>query len=89
MTHELARVIALATRRGACVRLVDRETYGLGAAPAGHEDLDGMCWDNITRNERRVIIADRMKAARRRGIVNERGGAVWRQLPTRELRGAR
>ena len=171
MTPELARVIALAKRRGACVRVIDRETwdrdydgwhgapfshmslaidernrvvcllatdtndkeaagavihelghlhatrresvrhadeygwmaweiavarearargawdqamkdYGLGNAPAGQEHLDGMEWGEITQGERRTIIADRMKAARKRGIVDTRGRAVWRRLPT-------
>lgn len=55
--------------------------YGLGDAPAGLEDLDGMEWGEITRGERRVIIADRMKAARKRGIVDARDRAIWHRLP--------
>jgi len=55
--------------------------YGLGNAPAGMEHLDGMEWGEITQGERRVIIADRMKAARKRGIVDVRGRAVWHRLP--------
>lgn len=179
MTPELARVIALATRRGACVRVVDQTTwdqasfhsawqdapfshlslaiheqeravyvlasntddkavagsvihelghlhaakrresvrnadeyswfaweiavgrearvrsswdramkdYCLGAAPAGLEDLDGMEWGEISRGARRMIVADRMKSAQKRGIVDARGRAVWRRLPARDLRG--
>jgi len=57
--------------------------YGLGATPAGLEHLDGWDWGGITRGEQRVIIADRMKVAKRRGIVDARGRAVWRRLPKR------
>jgi hypothetical protein len=56
--------------------------YGLGSTPAGLAHLDGMEWGEITRGEQRAIIADRMKVARRRGIVDPRGRAVWRRLPT-------
>lgn len=59
--------------------------YGLGAQPAGLEHLDGSEWGDITQGERRVIIADRMKAARKRGIVDARGRAVWQRLPRKHL----
>jgi hypothetical protein len=54
--------------------------YGLGSSPAGLE-LDGMDWGQLTQDERLAIIADRMKVARKRGIVDARGRAVWRRLP--------
>lgn len=60
--------------------------YGLGNVPAGLEYLDGMEWGELTQGEKRAIIADRMKAARRRGIVDARGRAVWRRLPTTNSR---
>ena len=75
----------IAVAREARVRRVWNLTmkdYGLGDAPAGLEHLDGMEWGEITRDEQRAIIADRMKAARKRGIVDTRGRAVWRRLPT-------
>lgn len=56
--------------------------YGLGDAPAGLEHLNGDEWGTLTEGERRLVIADRMKAARKRGIVDARGRAVWRRLPT-------
>jgi len=56
--------------------------YGLGAVPAGLEHLDDSDWGDITLSERRAVIADRMKAARKRGIVDVQGHAVWRRLPT-------
>ena len=55
--------------------------YGLGAVPHGLEHLDGLEWGETTQRERRAVIADRMKAARRRGIIDARGRAVWRRLP--------
>ena len=57
--------------------------YGLGDAPAGLEHLDGDEWGTLTESERRVVIADRMKTARKRGIVDVRGRAVWRRLPAK------
>ena len=55
--------------------------YGLGDALAGLEHLDGDEWGTLTKGERRVIIADRMKVARRCGIVDVKGRAVWQRLP--------
>lgn len=55
--------------------------YGLGSAPAGLEHLDGMDWSEVTRSEQLAVIADRMKAACKRGIVDTRGRAVWHRLP--------
>ena len=57
--------------------------YGLGSVSSpALEHLDGMEWGDITQSEKRVVILDRMKAARRRGIVDARGRAVWRRLPS-------
>ena len=39
-------------------------------------------WGDITQSEKRAVILDRMKVARKRGIVDARGCAVWRRLPT-------
>lgn len=61
--------------------------YGLGSAPAGLEHLDGMEWGEISQGERRAIIADRVKTARKRGIVDARGRAVWQRLPAATLQG--
>lgn len=61
--------------------------YGLGEAPAGIERLNSMDWGEITLGERHAIIADRMKAARKTGIVDTRGRAVWHRLPAATCKG--
>lgn len=54
--------------------------YGLGDQPAGLT-LNGADWGEATRGERLVIIADRLKAARKQGAVDQQGRAVWHRLP--------
>ena len=75
----------IAVAREARVRRVwdlAMKDYGLGSVSRGLEQLDGMEWGDITQSEKRAVILDRMKAARKRGIVDARGRAVWRRLPT-------
>jgi len=55
--------------------------YGLGVVSDALWHLDGAEWGDITLSERRAVIADRMKAARKRGIVDSRGRAIWQRLP--------
>lgn len=62
---------------------VAMKDYGLGSAPAGLEHLDGLDWSEVTRSEQRAVIADRIKAARKRGIVDARGRAVWHRPPAK------
>ena len=78
----------IAVAREARVRRVwdlAMKDYGLGDAPAGLEHLDGDEWGTLTEGARRVVIADRMKAACKRGIVDASGRAVWRRLPVAKL----
>ena len=75
----------IAVAREARVRRVwdlAMKDYGLGTVSRGLEQLDGMEWGDIGQSEKRAVILDRMKAARKRGIVDARGRAVWRRLPT-------
>jgi hypothetical protein len=74
----------IAVAREARVRRVwdhAMKDYGLGAVPDGLNHLDGMEWGEISEREKHAVIADRMKAARKRGIVDAQGRAVWRRLP--------
>ena len=59
--------------------------YGLGSVSNALLHLDGAEWGDITLSERRVVIADRMKAARKRGIVDSRGRAIWQRLPKKTV----
>jgi hypothetical protein len=59
--------------------------YGVGEAPAGLEHLDGDEWGTLTQSDKRVVMADRLRIARRRHIVDDRGRAVWFRLPAPEV----
>lgn len=56
--------------------------YGLGSVSRGLDWMGWSRWSDITQSEKRAVILDRMKVARKRDIVDARGRAVWQRLPT-------